>query len=325
MSPLQSHHAIPGGLNRNRRTAAGFTLVELLVAIGVIGLLAAITLPAIQASREASRLATCSSHLWQLVIANQNHVAAHGFYATSGAKAYSTVLLSFLEARMPTNEAPEAIDVYLCPSEPNSAWSNSWSVNYLPNHGSHIYLLPDGEERSDGTCAFGAEKFRPRDVIDGESQTALFSERMIAFPITVYDSLGDSPEAHRRHPLICIWNLGETYLHGQEDAYLVTCGDPARRQPRLKAYPGGQQSLGDSRVLYDHVLPPNSPACMYFTPPRPFLWSQMEWSRPATSGHPGGVQMGLCDAATRFVSEQIDAHVWRAVGTRNGGEQIGRY
>ncbi len=38
------------------------------------------------------------------------------------------------------------------------------------------------------------------------------------------------------------------------------------------------------------------------------------------SRHPGGVQVVLCDGATRFVSDAIDLNVWRAVSTSEGSE-----
>ncbi len=60
--------------NRRRR---GFTIVELLVAIAIIGVLVGLLLPAVQSARESARRAACVNHQKQLALAILNFEQAH--------------------------------------------------------------------------------------------------------------------------------------------------------------------------------------------------------------------------------------------------------
>lgn len=61
------------------KTELGFTLVELLIVIAIIGTLVGLLLPAVQAARERSRQATCTNNQKQIAAAMQS-------FATSGSK-----------------------------------------------------------------------------------------------------------------------------------------------------------------------------------------------------------------------------------------------
>lgn len=69
---------------RKPRMRPGFTLVELLVVIAIIGVLIAILLPAIQASRESARRIECSNHVKQLALAMHAYLDTQKHFPSGG-------------------------------------------------------------------------------------------------------------------------------------------------------------------------------------------------------------------------------------------------
>lgn len=119
------------------RSRGGWTLVELLVTVSIIGTLVALLLPAVQSAREAARRTECANNLRQIGLALSSY---HGAFATFpvGCRddrglqiAWSVPLLAFVEeqdvwrafdpsaaynSEKNRQAASTMIPVYLCPS-----------------------------------------------------------------------------------------------------------------------------------------------------------------------------------------------------------------
>lgn len=99
-----------------------FTLVELLVAVAIVGILIALLLPAVQQAREAARNVQCKNRLRQLAIACSGYEGAQGRLPSAGDVEYETGT-----AFPPTG--PMGFEVFM----PSLGRQIGWGVTLLPN------------------------------------------------------------------------------------------------------------------------------------------------------------------------------------------------
>ncbi len=340
-------------ISRSRRPhhRSGFTLIELLVVMGVIGLLIALLLPAVQAGREASRRLQCASNLRQIGLALHGYLATFDcFPAAHGAPngtisrngqplGYQLKLFSVFTQLLPNlDQAPlyqsinfsvslndpygnptpylvsgtEAhttamatlLNVLLCPSDTAAKTDDTGGSNYRASQGSSISFTVDQSP----TCgAFTPLLYlRPAGVIDGLSQTAAFGEKLRGHEAGPFD------------PRIGMFTNSSVVLTDLT-TFRSLCRDQSGPPQIYRNSVGLTWFVGSlAQTTYNHGLEPNasSPDCAVFgtVPPSGIVGLR--------SNHPGGVTVGMADGSVRFVKNGINFEVWRALGTRAGGEVV---
>jgi prepilin-type N-terminal cleavage/methylation domain-containing protein/prepilin-type processing-associated H-X9-DG protein len=285
------------GVEQLRRTSdrracpAGFTLVELLVVIAIVGLLIALLLPAVQASREASRRTQCSSNLRQFGLALHTYHDLYkvfprgGWPATSANLSWTAAILPHLEEKslydridrqVPythENNRPAGSTVLplaLCPTSPKTSLLKSSSD--LPASATNLFARTDygainGER---GLRSPGARNMPERGVLILEKHVSLAQ---------IVDGTS--------HTLL----IGEA--------------------------PEGIHSLWMSvRNVFDQSGLINAPAT--YAPQYVFF----DYGQELSSYHPGGAQGLFADGSVRFLDERLDGPTLAALCSRDGGELV---
>lgn len=162
-------------------TRRGFTLVEMLVTITIIGILVAITLPAVQRVRATARNTQCKNKLKQMGAALQNHYSQFEYLPQDGERGWGFGV--YLFPHLDQSPLYEKLDPLSTPLTNTTSGEPEKTGVALAVFACDAYigsnpLEPSGFGRSTyrGTKELFALRARLTDVIDGESNTIAVGE-----------------------------------------------------------------------------------------------------------------------------------------------------
>ena len=294
-----------------RRPNPGYTLVELLVAIGVIAVLTGLILPAVQKVRAAAARSACQHNLRQLTLGlHQYHDGFNGLPPghESGTAA--------LRPRMPYASWHIRITPYL---DQDAVWQQAVqdfvSAPYNnPVHRGEKTIIPSFSCPADGRL------------------TSLQAEYLTRRPMGFTNYLGVSGTNLTTRDGVLYLDSNTQFTHvsdGVSQTILVGERPPMGRF----AYGNWYIAFGEKgEGAADQHLGTRELA-VYMTPQvctiGPYQFGPGGLQNPCDdfhfwSLHPGGANFAFCDGSVRFMAYSAD-QVLPALATRAGGEVIGEY
>jgi prepilin-type N-terminal cleavage/methylation domain-containing protein/prepilin-type processing-associated H-X9-DG protein len=299
----------------------GFTLIELLVVIAIIALLIALLLPAVQQAREAARRASCKNNLKQIGLALHNYhdqcklfppgwigvdpaTGAQSAHEGGSGAGWALMLLPQLEQaplynrfnlNVTINDPVNAtliktsIPAFLCPSD--AAPAMTWQIEEEGSPGTVLAELATANY----IAAFGTEEL---DGCENAPGTA---------PVRANGQcVGNGVVYHNSRTSFRDFTDGttNTIFVGERK----TRADLGWWSTWAGMVPEGEEAFQRVLGALDHT--PNHPN------------THLD---DFSSHHVGGTHFLMADGHVRFVSENIDAALYQALGTIRGGEIVGEF
>jgi len=317
------------GVHPMRRTIVryGFTLVELLVVITIIGILIALLLPAVQAAREAARRMQCTNNLKQIGLAvhlyhdaNNQFPIGYGFekhvkYATGGTAAGDTKW-PWTMRLFPYIEQAAIADVI--------NWAGNWGT------------LPAWAITTQFTTLQCPSDETVKKVWTRDDVVMTLQPTRISYAGNFGQSnpqIADSARMEQSEHVdgVFAWNWGISISRIQDGS--------SNTLMTSEIIPGNSNSLRGAwwyaeGPVFMQEYTPNDPTpdltrtfrcgdddqvAGAIAPCDDVLGNEaVRVVNTARSMHPGGVVTGMCDGSVGFANDTINLYVWRAMGTPNG-------
>ena len=340
-------------MRRFEERSAGFALVELLVVIGIIGVLVSILLPAVQSVREAARRISCMNNIRQLALAAHNYESAHRIFPGGGVLHFgdpssnpkfdprSGPMLSWIVLILPHMEEQNLYDLFDFSAtvleqanEPQEAQPTSL---LCPSDGSagRFYSDPTQTNKkrfAKGNYAAFASPFHIRnqfrfpgaisgkgkkiaEIRDGTSNTLMLSEVRTR-----------GHEQDQRGAWALPWN-GSTLLafdmhntgRSAYEASPHSLGQTQLPNSGIAEFDGSSLIRGNMDILYG--CPEPNLAQLEGMPCGDY--EKFRWlSSAPRSRHPGGVNVVYADGHTRFYLNEVDEFAMAYAISINDGHWV---
>ena len=286
-----------------------FTLLELLMVVGIIAVLIALLLPAIQSAREQARRAQCINNLLQMGIAMGNYASTHsvlppGVVNDKGPivsqpvgyhHGWTVQILSFIDQDnvyrrfaleesiyAPSNETARSvvISTFMCPSS-SRAWSGNGSISYAGCH--HDVEAPIAADNH-GVLYLNSH-VRFDDITDGLAQTILLGE------------------LKSNEPAILSWASGTRATLRNTGADLNSENPLTALFAGIAEFSKEEKHAATARMIAGGAIP-------------------FDFVGGFSSSHPGGANFAFGDGSVRFIKQTVQQRVYQLLGNRADGELI---
>ncbi len=344
-----------------RHPKTGFTLVEVLVVISIIGILIALLLPAVQSAREAARRTQCGNNLKQIGLALHGYHDEFGCLPVGRMKTYDpryagphppctsmTIDKSFLVEILPLMEQGP---LYNAINQGLTIWGHENRTIFTQSVGS--YACPSDPSSGAPRSIYTAELVAQGLAEPGESLDAVFTSYAACFgsyPVEALPSLQNNCEVDPRVRAQANGSINDlspiTFASLRDGSSQTLLAAEAATTP-LAAW---------DETIYGHYgwyFVGNWGNALFttFYPPNAYRRVKAAVPDAASSMHPGGLNALMADGSVRFIKDTIQtwpydagtgwpvgeayhtpegfwqnvppAGIWQALGTRSGGEVIG--
>lgn len=330
--PVSECEALRAGSEPRR---AGFTLVELLVVVAIIGILIALLLPAVQMAREAARRAQCSNKIKQLALALHNYHSAHGAFPPGYISNKSTTAAGWCSSDSACKNHGAPWTVLILPAIEETARYEEFdfkktftSTSHCPADGSYTSRNNKAWEKplekyqcpSDPNSASDINNINYLGVQGGgpyASADCSYASRVLFFNGLLYHN-SKVKISHIEDGSSNVFLLGETkyiptYVHRPDKKTFGGWASGAR----LDGSGTNPYSLA-AVVLQINSVPGSGGKPNTVVPDMYY-----EMSKVFGSFHPGGCHFAMGDASVHYISENTDLTVLQQRAIRGDGRPLG--